>query len=166
MYKTNVNLVPDIQNSTPDYYCTWQTQLYASCDGKPEGQRAIISEKAMFSPEKPFGWAYFYEDARKDLFFVMDDSWDAPAGMNHKPYFGTLQLDAEKFPESTKGSTNTEALKCLTEHVKSLGWKGLGGWVCAQESPLCADKDNPEQYWIKRLKEANNAGFSYWKVDW
>lgn len=166
MYKTNVNLVPDIPNPTPDYYCTWQTQLYASCDGKPEGQRAIIGEKAMFFAEKPFGWAYFYENARKDLFFVMDDSWDVPANMNYKPDYGTLQLDSGKFPESTKKSTNAEALKCLSERIKSLGWKGLGGWVCAQESPLCADKDNPEQYWIKRLKDARYADFSYWKVDW
>lgn len=166
MVKTNINLVPNIQNPSPDYYCTWQTQLYASCDGKPEGQRAIIGEKAMFSNEKPFGWAYFYEDARKDLFFVMDDSWDVPTGMNHKPDFGTLQLDKEKFPESTQHSSNEEALRSLSERVKSFGWKGLGGWVCAQESPLCADNNSPEKYWIKRLKEAHYAGFSYWKVDW
>ena len=47
MKKTNINLIPDIQNPTPDYYCTWQTQLYATNDGKPQGQRAIIGEKAF-----------------------------------------------------------------------------------------------------------------------
>jgi hypothetical protein len=61
MRKTNINLIPDTQNITPDYYCTWQTQLYATNDGKPKGQRAIIGEKALFDREKPFGWAYFYE---------------------------------------------------------------------------------------------------------
>ena len=37
MKKTDINLIPDITNPSPDYYCTWQTQLYASCDGKPVG---------------------------------------------------------------------------------------------------------------------------------
>ena len=69
MKKTEMNLVPDIVNPSPDYYCTWQTQLYATCDGKPARQRAILGEKAFFDTEKPFGWAYFYEKARGDLFF-------------------------------------------------------------------------------------------------
>ena len=64
MKKTSVNLIPNIKNPTPDYYCTWQTQLYATNDGKPQGQRAIIGEKALFCKEKPYGWAYFYEQVR------------------------------------------------------------------------------------------------------
>ncbi len=164
MKKTNINLIPDSQNPTPDYYCTWQTQLYATSDGKPKGQRAIIGEKALFDTEKPFGWAYFYEKARNDLIFVMDDSWDVSMGDDPNEY-GSLILNREKFPVSTDGAkTNAEALKRLTDRIKSLGWKGLGGWVCAQEAPN--DADAPELYWKKRLTEANEAGFSYWKVDW
>lgn len=64
MKKTNINLIPDCVNPSSDYYCTWQTQLYATCDGKPKGQRAVIGEKALFDNEKPFGWAHFYEKAR------------------------------------------------------------------------------------------------------
>lgn len=166
MKKTSVNLVPNIVNPSPDYYCTWQTQLYATCDGKPAGQRAAIGEKAMFLKEKPYGWAYFYEKARGDLFFVMDDSWDVPLS-GDKAYCGCLELDAEKFPEFVNGAkNNTEALKKLADRVKSLGWKGLGGWVCAQESVMAEGHENSEEYWIKRLTEAENAGFSYWKVDW
>ena len=40
--KTTVNLVPDTVNPTPDYYCTWQTQLYATNDGKPAEQRKRV----------------------------------------------------------------------------------------------------------------------------
>ncbi len=68
------NLIPDIVNPSPDYYCTWQTQLYATSDGKPPKQRESICEKSLFDKSKPNGWAYFYEKARKDLIIVMDDS--------------------------------------------------------------------------------------------
>lgn len=161
-----VNLVPDTANPTPDYYCTWQTQLYATSDGRPKGQRAIMSEKSLFCREKPFGWAYFYEKARKDLFLVMDDSWDVPEE-DDPSYYGSLALDSGKFPEATSGTSNAAALKRLSEKVKSLGWKGLGGWVCAQEAQrLFVDGSDFKEYWRARLKEAGESGFCYWKVDW
>ena len=164
MKKTTYNLIPECPNPTPDYYCTWQTQLYATSDGKPEAQRAIIGENALFDKEKPFGWAYFYEKARNDLILVMDDSWDVPLSPGKSDY-GCLTLNREKFPSFVDGAkNNAEALKRLTETIRSLGWKGLGGWVCAQES--VRETDIPENYWKKRLQEANEAGFSYWKVDW
>lgn len=166
MKKTAINLIPAHRNPSPDYYCTWQTQLYATSDGKPAGQRAVIGEKALFDENKPFGWAYFYEKAREDLFFVMDDSWDVPPS-GDRAYYGSLVLDSEKFPASTADAeSNAEALKRLAEKIKSLGWKGLGGWVCAQESGLFSDGLTSEEYWKQRLWEANEAGFSYWKVDW
>ena len=165
MKKVNVNLIPDIENSTPDYYCTWQTQLYATSGGTPKMQKEIIGERQLFGEEKPYGWAYFYELARKDLFLVMDDSWDVPSE-NEENFFGSLILDKRKFPESTAGGvSNAEALKRLTDRVKALGWKGLGGWVCAQEAPALF-KGDIKEYWIERLKAANVSGFAYWKVDW
>lgn len=163
MHKTEINLIPNIINPSPDYYCTWQTQLYATCDGKPPAQRAIISEKALFDTDKPYGWAYFYEKARHDLFIVMDDSWDVPLNGN-RAFYGSLELNSEKFPVSTTEKTNSEALKTLTERIKSLGWKGLGGWVCAQEPAFY--EGNIEEYWKKCLIEMQESGFSYWKVDW
>ncbi|MBQ8207167.1 MAG: hypothetical protein IJZ89_00330 [Clostridia bacterium] len=163
MKKTNLNLIPDTINLSPDYYCTWQTQLYATSNGRPPKQRWIIGEKAMFSEEKPFGWAYFHEKARGDLLFIMDDSWDVPLDGN-TDYYGSLILNEEKYPTYTEGKTNAEALKMLTEKMKSLGWKGLGGWVCAQESEFC--KVSPEEYWKERMREADESGFAYWKVDW
>ena len=163
---TSCNLIPKRQNPTPDYYCTWQTQLYATSDGKPEGQRAVIGERALFEEKKPFGWAYFYSEAREDLFLVMDDSWDVPPD-NDLSYCASLVLNKEKFPVCAgNASDNAGALKELSGRVKALGWKGLGGWVCAQESPRFKGELSEEEYWIKRLKEAEQAGMSYWKVDW
>ncbi len=163
MKKTEINLIPDTVNPSPDYYCTWQTQLYATCDGKPAAQRAIITEKSLFAEEKPFGWAYFYEKARQDLFIVMDDSWDVPLN-GDRAFYGSLLLNSEKFPSYAVNNTNPEALKYLTERIKELGWKGLGGWVCAQE-PAFFEGDI-EEYWSQRLIEMQESGFAYWKVDW
>lgn len=165
MKKTNISLIPDITNPSPDYFCTWQTQLYATCDGKPENQRKIIGERALFENRKPFGWAYFYEKARKDLFFVMDDSWDVPLSADKK-YFGSLILSNEKFPGFVDESkNNVEALKKLSDKIKSIGWKGLGGWLCAQQAPINSDMPIKD-YWTLKFREADESGFVYWKVDW
>lgn len=163
MRKTEINLVPNIENKTPDYYCTWQTQLFATSNGRPPMQRKTICEKSLFDREKPYGWAYFHEKAQRDLLLIMDDSWDVPMDGNTN-YYGSLILNEEKFSSFTEGKTNAEALGALTKKVKDLGWKGLGGWVCAQESAFC--DESPEKYWKKRLIEADEAGFAYWKVDW
>lgn len=186
MDSIEINLIPDIMNPTPDYYCTWQTQLYATCDGKPVKQRECIGEKQLFGEkgEKPYGWAQFYEEARKDLLLVMDDSWDVPLSGDGS-YYGSLILNEEKFPESVRAarekcgsenkntenigdrkSENAYALGALVDRVKALGWKGLGGWVCAQESEKFRKDCSVEEYWKKRMKEAEESGFSYWKVDW
>lgn len=161
MIKTEKNLIPETINTSPDYYCTWQTQLYATSDGKPEGQRRCLGEAQLFGNEKPYGWAYFHPQARKDLLLVMDDSWDVP--LNGNPdYYGSLQLDPEKFPES---NAHDEPLKYLADQIRQVGWKGLGGWVCAQESSLFP-AETVEEYWKKRVQQAQSAGFTYWKVDW
>lgn len=163
--KTDVNLIPNIINPSPDYYCTWQTQLFATSGGNPIEQRVIICEKSLFSQNKPYGWAYFYEKIRGDLFFVMDDSWDV--GVNEaKGDFGSLILNSEKFPLSTKDSDNKNALKNLSAKLRSLGWKGLGGWVCAQTATNFMSNKSDEEYYIERLKDANYSNFSLWKVDW
>ncbi len=159
------NLIPDIVNPSSDYYCTWQTQLYATSDGKPLKQRECIGEKQLFDKEKPYGWAYFYEKARRDLILVMDDSWDIPLDGNGD-YYGYLTLNEEKFPSFTGGNVSEqEALKLLSDKIKEKGWKALGGWVCAQKSNLYPDADE-EAYFIERLKWAEYAGWGYWKVDW
>ena len=166
MKKLNINLIPDRPNTTPDYYCTWQTQLYATSDGKPPAQRAAIGERALFGEEYPYGWAYFYPDARADLHLIMDDSWDVPLD-GDEGYYGSLILNPEKFPSATAGGAdNVTALSRLVSRIRALGWRGLGGWVCAQESAHAPDCESRENYWRTRMREAERSGFSYWKVDW
>lgn len=158
------NLIKNMANPSPDYYCTWQTQLYYSNNGGPDAQRRHMTEAGLFGNAIGQGWAYFYEVARQDLFLVMDDSWDTPFE-DYEKFYGSLVLDKNKFPESCMGNNPAESLKKLTDRVKVLGWKGLGGWVCAQESEKFFDK-NRENYWKERMLWAKEAGFSYWKVDW
>ena len=126
MKQTQRNLFPDCPNPSPDYYCTWQTQLYATSDGKPEAQRRILGEKALFGEEFPFGWSAFYENARRDLLFIMDDSWDVPQDGDSTRY-GSLLLDSGKFPEATRGDVpNREALGRLVERRTAA--TGRHGW--------------------------------------
>lgn len=164
MKSTHQNLVPDRVNPSPDYYCTWQTQLFATCNGGPAAQRIVIGEDALFGAEKPFGWSRFYASARCDLFLVMDDSWDVPPDGNSR-FYGSLIPDPQKFPQATAGNVSPSvALGRLTERIRSAGWKGLGGWVCAQEPKDFSGE--PETHWRDRLMVAAESGFAYWKVDW
>ena len=139
------------------------------------------------------GWLSHYPMLRQDLTFVMDDSWDIPRGpgddgASKRPhgrnydnkYLATIAIDATRFP-SFHGNDGQRMTK-LVKAVKKLGWRSLGGWVCAQD-PICFTKEytgqddtfgnslqwtpvQEERYWKRRLAESERAGFSYWKVDW
>lgn len=161
-----VNLIPDTPSEAPDYLCTWNLQGYLTSYKGSEGMRKVMTEKSLLGTDRYEGWLKLYPKIQKDLIFVMDDSWDIPADVNNKndnPYLGRTELDESRFP-SFKG-TPTERLKALTDTVKALGWKGLGGWICAQKADLY-ENVNENDYWTERLKAADEAGFAYWKVDW
>ncbi len=160
----SINLIEDKENQTPDYYCTWQTQLYISNNGGPEKQRENMTASNLLGDSGAQGWVNFYEKARKDLILVMDDSWDVPL-TDYEKFYGSLVLDKDKFPDFYVENNPEKSLKGLVKRVKHAGWKGLGGWVCAQESPEYP-ADSAEDYWKERLKWSQNAGFCYWKVDW
>lgn len=119
----------------------------------------------MFGNGKFQNWVSFYPKIRKDLIFVMDDSWDIPASENsgNNKYLGLVEVDPTRFPQFI--GTPTERMTKLVQSVKAAGWKGLGGWICAQEAPVASNVDR-KAYWIERLKTANQSGFAYWKVDW
>lgn len=156
------NLVPNRASQAPDYFCTWNIQGYAcNYTGVPP-TRALMSEASLFGKDALQGWLDFYPRVRKDLIFVMDDSWDVPVD-NDERALGRLQLDEGKFP-SFRGNAETRLAR-LTKAVKAKGWRGLGGWVCAQECPLLDQKPSRE-YWADRLKELSRGGMSYLKVDW
>ncbi len=206
MKKTDINLVPNTENLSPDYYCTWQTQLYACSNAGPQGQRDIMYEGALFGSgdekediKNGIGWAYTqYKDARGDLYFILDDSWDVPIGaepnIEHPeddPWYGSLALARDKFP-SFYGLKNAEpfpenepldpaacegAMKRLSDKIKDLGWRGLGGWVCVQKAKILGyglDENGnvthkvlpDEEHWKRCLMRAYNAGWRYFKMDW
>lgn len=161
------SLVPDTPSSAPDYFCTWNIQGYiASYPDTSDSMREQMTEENIFGTGPYQNWIDFFPAIRSDLFFVMDDSWDIPRDMNGRwdnPYYGTMELSEDRFP-SFKGDPATR-LKALVDSVKAKGWKGLGGWVCAQEAENLTGIA-PQDYWAKRLDDANEAGFAYWKVDW
>lgn len=128
--------------------------------------RSAMTEENIFGTGQYQNWAQFFPKIRKDLYFVMDDSWDIPRNENYanrKPYLGLCELDEERFP-SFRG-TPAERLRQLTTRIKQEGWKGLGGWICAQKAKGY-EHLSEEEYWTERLKAAASAGVSYWKVDW
>lgn len=160
------SLVPKEPSGAPDYMCTWNLQGYVTSYAGNEQMRRAMNEENLFGKGAYQNWAELFPAIRADLYFVMDDSWDIPQEENaagDNPYLGTVELNEERFP-SFKG-TPAERLKQLTQRLKKLGWKGAGGWICAQRAPRLAAVPE-EDYWTERLRAAHEAGFSYWKVDW
>ncbi len=160
------SLVPDVPSKAPDYFRTWSIQGYVVDFSGAGNTRKAINEKSLFGSGKYEGWINYFPKIRSDLYFVMDDSWDIPQDINtgNNEYLGLTELDQTRFPSFT--GTPRERLKGLTKKIKSYGWKGAGGWICAQESPVDGNSDHPEEYWKKKLTDADDAGFGYWKVDW
>lgn len=165
---TGKNLIPDHLNTAPDYFCTWQVQLYRCNDAGPQGQRDCLTEQSIFGHEKGEGWARLHPEARQDLIFLMDDSWDVPIGAlkDQSPEYGSQLLAQDKFPSFvTPGRCNETAMRKLNDAIRSYGWRGMGGWICAQQAPRFQDAD-PGRYWEERLRWSENAGWLYWKIDW
>lgn len=163
--QTSESLVPNEPSKAPDYFCTWNIQGYIQSHESTVESRKAMTEQNMFGNGEFQNWVNFFPKIREDLIFVMDDSWDIPISETSKdgPTFGFTELNQERFPSYT--GTPAERLGKLVASVKAKGWKGLGGWICAQEAPIVGNV-NSEEYWTKRLKDANEAGFIYWKVDW
>lgn len=160
------NLVPEAPSAAPDYFCTWNVQGYVVSYSGGDPTREVMNEAHMFGQGKYRNWVNTcYPTIRKDLYFVMDDSWDIPQDVNtnSNPYLGTAELDSTRFP-SFQGNA-VEKLSSLVARVKAAGWKGAGGWICAQK-PGNRASVNEVEYWTEKLKIHNAAGFSYWKVDW
>ena len=206
------NLVPTTPSQAPDYYCTWNLQGFVTSHSFGRGSndfRAEMNEDNLFGTHKVYqkdamktidgatyrvdsryqGWLDHFPSIRQDLLFVLDDSWDIPSHSNSKrphgnnydnEYLATLTIDPTRFPSFV--GKDTERMSRLVDAVKEKGWKGLGGWICAQ-NPICLTKKytgkqntmensknwsakQEEKYWKKRLKESEETGFHYWKVDW
>lgn len=157
--QSHKSLVPSKPSAVPDYFSTWNIQGYVVSYDGPATVR-VMTEQYMFGDGPLEGWTRFFPDFREDLIFLMDDSWDIPVNDHRGEIMGQARLDSERFP-SCKGK-----LKKLVHMTKKAGWKGLGGWLCAQEASAAPDAGNPDAYWTARLKENYEAGMAYWKVDY
>ena len=154
---TSINLVPSEASKVPNYYCTWNTQgAYSGY----EDIRAQMTEDNIFGSGQGLGWINFFPKIRKDLYFLLDDSWDIPVHANKG--YGRDEVDTTRFP-SISGSAE-ERMGKLSDKVKAKGWKGLGLWVAANEDPESAM--SPDEFWTDRLSTFGKAGVGYLKVDW
>lgn len=162
----HLSLVPDTPSKAPDYFCTWNLQGYKVSYSSSENTRAVMTEQSLFGKDKWDGWVEVFPQIRADLYFVMDDSWDIPTDVNSSSneYLGLTILDPMRFP-SFDGKP-AERLAKLNKKVRSYGWKGVGGWICAQEASSDSACRSIDVYWTERLKAAHYAGVDYWKVDW
>ena len=180
---SEMNLIPSKPGISPNYYCTWATQgNVAKKAGKVENNNHILFEgdqgakwnRNYLNDEILFGedgFALQYENAREDLYFLLDDGWDVPYNVHPDTQlheFGSLLLNEDRFP-SCSGEPE-ERLYKMNNRLQALGWRGLGIWIAAQaqgerESRTLSDNEFVE-YWTKRLIWCRNAGVNYWKVDW
>lgn len=164
-FSQTTSLIPNTPSKAPDYFCTWNIQGFVCSFESSAIMRQEMTETNMFGSGQYQNWLNLFPKIREDLIFVMDDSWDIPISETSKdgPTFGLTELNQERFPSYT--GNPAERLSKLVNAVKAKGWKGLGGWICAQEAPIVGNV-NSEEYWTERLKAANQADFTYWKVDW
>ena len=162
------------------YYCTWLAQNFIAAEAgaervavRPEftGDQGANCARDKINEHTVFGKGGMATiNARKDLYFVLDDGWDVPFDFDpyaHKDYFGSLEVNEQRF-SGAKGNP-AERLQYLNERAKSLGWKGIGIWVAAQK---CGKDYNlpfseaDKEYWRERILWCKQAGVTYWKVDW
>jgi hypothetical protein len=156
------NLIPAGPNQSPDYFCTWNVQGYVCSYASSRIERREMVEANLFGHGKYQDWIDFYPSIRGNLFLVLDDSWDVPLDGDKRDY-GSLILNRERFPSFA--GTPAESLRKLSEAVRAKGWRGLGGWVCAQQAPAYAEPDE-KAYWTERMHWMRDAGVRYWKIDW
>src|SRR6202012_2188386 len=76
------SLIPETPSLAPDYFNTWNIQGYVCSYSSTEAQRSAMNESNIFGDSTYQGWIKFYPQIRKDLIFVMDDSWDIPKNEN------------------------------------------------------------------------------------
>jgi hypothetical protein len=180
-----MNIIPPLKTTSPDYFCTWETQygLARRFFGKDAAEEAlafagdqgarrardVLNEEAFFGEPDLAG---LFPEARSAMLLILDDGWDVGYGVHpsdNRQAFGSLFLNEARFP-SCKG-THAERLRILNDKIKSCGWRGIGIWVCAQKTGAegtlpFEPKEETRAYWKEKLLMSKEAGVLYWKVDW
>ena len=132
-----INLVPDRRNPSPDYWCTWGAQNYATDTFSVRHTLALgghsvtagyLTEKNLFGSG---GWSeQIPPSLREDLILLFDLGWDVPAGQKFEGAnweLGSLLVAEEKFPSCS--GRQEERLRSLKQMVTDNGWKGIGLWL-------------------------------------
>jgi hypothetical protein len=160
------SLVPNTPSTAPDYFCTWNVQGFACSYSGASDQADMMTEASLFEKGPNQNWVGFYPDARQDLIFLLDDAFDFPLGGGHNcPVRGSVELDSGRFP-SYQG-TPAERLAKLNRDVRANGWRSVGLWICNSRSRIKGQESiDSDTYWSERLAWCQQAGISYWKVDW
>lgn len=177
--KNSINLIPEGQNTSPDYWCTWGAQNYAVDSfsikhtlslGGHSVTAGYLTEKNLFGEK---GWSETLPELLKqDLILLFDLGWDVPAGQRFESaqwMLGSLMVADDKFPSCS--GTAEERLKKLNEMVLNAGWKGTGLWLPSH--PNDDRKDGvimPDvlvrEYYSEGLRASRVAGIKYWKIDY
>lgn len=180
-----MNIIPPLKTTSPDYWCTWETQyglarqtvendtadqaLAFAGDQGARRARDMLDEEALFGKSDIAG---HFDEVRRSMFLILDDGWDVGYGIHpsdSKQAFGSLCLNESRFP-SCKG-TPAERLRILNDKIKARGWRGIGIWVCAQKTGLEGNlpfepNEQTYNYWKEKIRMSKEAGILYWKVDW
>lgn len=169
--KSGMNLIPKTSKPCGDYVCTWSLQEDTAhklgiVGTKCSDQRDALDDKTLFGEVNYYH--HVPREYRSGLYLIIDDGWDVPYGTpNEKGQpFGSCDPDPEKWPY---GDTAVERLKGLVKRAKGLGYAGLGIWVATRtyyEDEREVSFEEAREYWIERAKQSNEAGISYWKIDW
>jgi hypothetical protein len=176
---TEINLVPFTINESPDYWCTWGAQNYASDTaavlnslslGPHSVTAGYLTEERLFGEG---GWSSaFPEILRQDLILLFDLGWDIRENeniINSNWKLGSLEVAQDKFP-SCSGSRENR-LRVLDSMVRDHGWKGTGLWLPAhpfhdQYTGIRMADENVRKYYGSALVMCKNAGIPYWKIDY
>ncbi|MBL7112047.1 MAG: hypothetical protein ISS19_08915 [Bacteroidales bacterium] len=177
--RTDISLIPDKQNQSPDYWCTWgaqnyaidtQSVLYSLSLGGHSLTAGNLNEENLFGED---GWSSaFPDELKKDLFIVLDLGWDVPSETKigtENWRLGSLMVVQEKFP-SCKG-TRLERMVSLNELVTQHHWKGTGLWLPSHpfedfKDGIPMEDSKVERYYIDAIKLSEAAGIKYWKIDY
>ena len=155
------NLIPSNPGTAPNYFCTWNVQGYVLNYAKGK-LRDAMTEDNIFGSGKYQNWVGFFPRIRSDLYFVMDDSWD----VDFKNYdYGTDLLNPVRFPTYASSGSEQDKFKKLNNAVQAKGWRAVGGWIAANK-PKSAKDISDHDFFEKRLKWMEAAGWGYLKVDW
>lgn len=175
----DIDLVPDQQNLSPDYWCTWGAQNYATDTLSVKHTLALgghsitagyLAEENVFGEG---GWSDAFPDILKqDLILLFDLGWDVPGGLkfeNAQWNLGSLLVADDKFPSCT--GSREERLTKLNRMVLASGWKGTGLWLPAhphgdRKNGIIMEDSQVDDFYREGLEDSKNADIKYWKIDY